>query len=96
VPVEIHNARTIWTTTATGPDRTIQGRTLVVYDSFFGLDYGLVAPYFASATWVHVGDLENHPELASVLGSFETVIVERIERAIYTSDVAKLLAQLPR
>jgi len=96
VPVEIHNARTIWTTTATGPQRTVPGRTLVVYDSFFGLDYGLVAPYFASATWLHVGDLENHPELAAVLGHFDTVIVERVERAIYTTDPATLLAQLER
>jgi acetyltransferase AlgX (SGNH hydrolase-like protein) len=94
VPVDIHNARAVFTTTATGPEPTVPGRTLVIYDSFFGLDVNLVAPFFANATWVHVGDMGNHPELATLLGPFDTIVLERVERGLYGTDLATTLGRL--
>jgi hypothetical protein len=96
VPVDIHNARAVFTTTATGPEATVPGRTLVIYDSFFGLDVNLVAPFFANATWVHVGDMGNHPELATLLGPFDTIVLERVERGLYGTDLATTLGRLGR
>jgi len=94
VPVAIHNARTIFRTEASGVTPTVAGRTLVVYDSFFFEDVGLVAPFFASATWVHISDLQAHPELATLLGPFDNVIVERVERGLYGTDLTALLGPL--
>lgn len=94
VPVEIHNARAIFTTTATGTAATVPGKTLIAYDSFFGLDVSLVAAFFADATWVHVSDLGNHPELATLLGPFDTVVFERVERGLYGTDLHKTFGRL--
>ncbi len=96
VAVAIHNARAIFRTTTGGPEPVAPGRTLILYDSFFGIDVGLVAPFFANATWVHVGDMGNHPELARILGPFDTVIVERVERGIYGADLGTMLSGLQR
>jgi hypothetical protein len=95
VPVEVHNARTVFTTVASGRP-TLPGRTLIIYDSFFGIDVQLVSPFFANATWLHVGDLQNHPELASLLGPFDTIVLERVERGLYGVDLAALLEPLER
>jgi hypothetical protein len=95
VPVEIHNARAVFTTTASGRP-TLPGRTLIIYDSFFGIDVQLVSPFFANATWIHVGDLQNHPELARLLGPFDTIVLERVERGLYGVDLAVLLEPLER
>ncbi len=92
-PSGIPVARTILETTATGAP-TVTGRTLIVYDSFFGIDVGVVGPFFADAVWVHFGDLTNHPELAQALGTFDTVIVERVERGIYNGDITTMLSRL--
>jgi hypothetical protein len=94
VPVDVQNARTLFRVTADGDRPTHPGRTLVVYDSFFGIYEPLIAPFFADTTWVHVGDMLHHPELASILGPFDTVIFNRGERGIYETDVGSLLAPL--
>jgi hypothetical protein len=94
IPVAVHNARAVFRITTSGPARTLPGRTLIVYDSFFGIDTRLVAPYFADSTWVHEGDMHNHPELAQLLGPFDRVIVERVERGLYGTDLGALLAPL--
>jgi hypothetical protein len=94
VPVEIHNARAIPRFTASGDRPTLPGRTLVIYDSFFGIDAPLVLPLFAESTWIHVGDLLNHPELAKILGPFDRVIFERVERGLYETDVRTFLSAL--
>lgn len=94
VPVTVQNARAIFRITSSGSQQLLPGRTLVIYDSFFGIDTHLVAPYFAETTWVHVGDLLNHPELAGILGPFDRVIFERVERGLYGTDVGALLAPL--
>ena len=95
-PDGIRTARAIFETTATGQAPTVAGRTLILYDSFFGIDVGVVAPCFADAVWVHIGDITSHPELASRLGPFKTVVFERVERAIYASDLNAVLSGIGR
>jgi hypothetical protein len=94
VPVTVQNARAVFRITSSGSQQLLPGRTLVIYDSFFGIDTRLVAPYFAETTWVHEGDLLDHPELAGILGPFDRVIVDRVERGLYGTDVGALLAPL--
>jgi hypothetical protein len=96
VPVEVSNARSVFRTTSTGPLPVVPGRTVIVYDSFFGIDVPLVAPFFADATWIHVGDMLNHPELAKLTGPFDHVIVERVARGLYATDLDAILTSLVR
>jgi acetyltransferase AlgX (SGNH hydrolase-like protein) len=96
VPVELHNARAVFRTTASGDRPLIPGRTVIVYDSFFGIDVDLVAPFFADVTWVHAGDLAAAPELAGLLGPFDTVILERVERGLYDDDPGAVVGPLIR
>jgi hypothetical protein len=94
IPVAVQNARAVFRITTSGAQRTLPGRTLIVYDSFFGIDSRLVAPYFSETTWVHVNDFVSHPELARLLGPFDRVIVERIERGLLGLDLGPMLAPL--
>lgn len=104
VPVdfELNNAPAIFTTTLQTPggapvDRPlVEGRTLFLYDSAFNIYVPLVAPWFEHATWVHVGDMQRHPELATTLGPFDTVVVERVERFLYGDDLAAMFRDLVR
>jgi hypothetical protein len=41
--------------------------------------------------WVHAGDLGRNPQLATELGRFDRVILERVERGLYDTDVEKVL-----
>jgi hypothetical protein len=88
--------RTVFTDTATGTDPTVPGRTLIIYDSFFGKFPGLVAPFFAQSTWVHVDDVVNQPELAAALGRFDRVVFARVERNLYQQDYAAALSRFIR
>ena len=72
--------------------RAVEGRTLVVYDSYFGNEIARVRPWFRDSTWVHIGDLSRHPELADDLPAFDRVVVERVERFAYNYDPSELLA----
>jgi len=92
VPVEVKNARAVFRITSTGRDDLLPGRTLIVYDSFFGIDKELVAPYFADSVWVHFADMEAHPELGRLLGPFDRVIVERVARGFYSMNLDEMLA----
>lgn len=94
VPVEVQNARTVFRITCSGDRPLLPGRTLVIYDSFFGIDTRLVAPFFEDTTWVHVGDMIQHPELAAMLGPFDRVIIERVERGFYATNIAAIVAAL--
>ena len=94
VPVSVRNARTVFRITCSGDRPLLPGRTLVVYDSFFGIDASLVAPYFEDTTWVHVGDMTQHPELGSILGPFDRVIVERVERGFFATDIDAIVEAL--
>ena len=96
VPVQLNHAPAIFRITSSGSEPLLPGRTLVLYDSFFGIDTRLVAPFFADTTWVEVADMLEHPELARLLGPFDRVILERVERALYGTDVEAALTPLIR
>jgi hypothetical protein len=82
--------------TATGPEPTVPGRTLIVYDSFLGKYPSLVAPFFADTTWIHIDDVIRHPELAAKLGRFDHVIFARVERFFYAEDAQAALSPFIR
>jgi hypothetical protein len=96
VPVSVSNARAVFRTTATGDAPVLAGRTVIIYDSFFGIDVPLVAPFFADATWIHVGDILQHPELGALTGPYDHVIVERVARGFYETNLAAILSALVR
>ena len=82
--------------TATGDRPFLEGRTAIVYDSFFGRAMPLVAPFFAESVWIHHEDLIAHPEIAAIAGPFDRVVVERVERGLYTTRLDELLGPLVR
>ncbi len=99
-PVHVEHARDIPWFTVRGTSRVVPGRTLFVYDSFYGTVMPRIAPWFEESVWVHQGDLFNHPELASALPAFDTVVFQRVERSAYftnvASDLATVIASAPR
>jgi hypothetical protein len=96
LPVETKNARAVYRFTATGDRPLVPGRTVIVYDSFFGLNMQSVAPFFAESIWIHMGDLQNHPEIGRLVGPADLVILERVERGLYFTSIDDLLAPLVR
>jgi hypothetical protein len=96
VPVHVNNARAVYRWTASGNRPLLPGRTVIVYDSFFGLNMTRIAPFFEESIWIHINDLKNHPELSTLLGPFDRVILERVERGLYTTEIDPLLDPLGR
>ncbi len=96
VDVRLENAAAILRFTSSGDRSVLPGRTVVVYDSFYGMLMPMVAPYFEETVWIHHGDLRAHPELAAELGPFDRVVLERVERGLYLQDVEAMLAPLVR
>ena len=96
IPVETKNSRAVYRFTSTGDRPLLGGRTVIVYDSFFGLNMGRVSSLFEDATWIHVGDLKNHPELVAQTGPFDRVILQRVERGLYSTDIEAVLRPLVR
>lgn len=96
LPLGTKNARDVYRITATGDRPVVPGRTIVVYDSFFGLNMLAVGPFFAESIWIHIGDLQNHPELAGLIGRADRVILERVERGLYSTSIDELLRPLVR
>ena len=76
----------------TGTPGTIDGRTLIIHDSAFGIYADLLAAWFADSTWLHVNELADHPEIVEGLPRFDRVILERVERFAYRHDYAQMLA----
>ena len=68
--IHIRQSRDIPWFTVMGSRPVVPGRTLIVYDSFFGTVMNQASPWFEESVWVHEGDLFNHPELADVLPGF--------------------------
>lgn len=87
---------------STGVHRVVPGRTLVIYDSFLyagdrpfvGLD--VVAPFFADSVWIRIDVLLEHPELGPRFGPYDSVIFERVERAVYDVPIETFLSPLVR
>ena len=96
LPFEVQGARDVYRIVATGDRPLVPGVTVVVYDSFFGLNIPLVAPYFADSIWIHEGDLRNHPEIGRLIGPVDRVVLERVERGLYFTRIDELLAPLVR
>lgn len=94
MPVKTTGARAVYRYTAAGDRPLVPGRTVIVYDSFFGLNIGSVAPFFENTIWIHEGDLLNHPEIAGLVGPVDRVILERVERGLYFTHVDDLLRPL--
>lgn len=91
-PIHVEHARDIPWFTVRGTSRVVPGRTLFVYDSFYGTIMPRITPWFEESVWVHEGDLFNHPELAAALPAFDTVVFQRVERSAYFTDIASVLA----
>ncbi|HEX2755444.1 MAG TPA: hypothetical protein VHM48_08275 [Candidatus Limnocylindrales bacterium] len=96
LPVATNNARAVYRITASGDRPLVPGRTVIVYDSFFGLNMAAVSPFFAESIWIHQGDLLNHPEIAQLVGPADRVILERVERGLYFTKIDDLLRPLVR
>lgn len=91
-----HAARAVFEFRSTGLEPVVEGRTLIVYDSFFGNYIRHLAPFFRDSVWVHVDDLAANPALATELGRIDTVIFERVERELYRSNVSALFGPLTK
>ena len=83
VPTKVHAARAVFEFKATGDGPVIEGRTIVVYDSFFGNYIERVARFFGDSVWIYVDDLTRSPSLAAEIGPVDRVIFERVERELY-------------
>ena len=92
VPFDLSNAPSVFRTTVPAGVPSIGGRTLIIHDSYFRTQIPLVSPFFADAVWVHASDMQRHPEVATLLGPFDTIIVQRVERFLYTDDVERMLS----
>jgi alginate O-acetyltransferase complex protein AlgJ len=90
--VDLKSAADIGHYTVDPPAAAVEGRTLIVYDSFFRTNERRIAPWFRDSVWVHADDLKNSPELAADLPAFDHVVVERVERSVYAIDLDTLLA----
>ena len=69
----------------------VEGRTLIIYDSFFRTNETRIAPWFRDSVWVHADDLKHFPELAADLPAFDHIVLERVERSVYDVDIEQLL-----
>ena len=96
LPLKTASARAVYRITATGDRPVVPGVTVIVYDSFFGLNMAAVSPFFAESIWIHIGDLQNHPEIAKLIGPVDRVILERVERGLYFTKIDDLLRPLVR
>jgi alginate O-acetyltransferase complex protein AlgJ len=92
--VDIDNARDVATFAVDPAAAAVEGRTLVVYDSFYGTNMRRIAPWFRDSVWVHYGDLTDNPALVASLPAFDRVVVARVERGVYDSDLVSLLSPI--
>lgn len=89
--VDLGNARDIFDYTTSGTTDVVPGTTLIVYDSFFNINRQRIAPWFERTIWVHAGDLRDHPEIAGILPPVDSIVLERVERGAYDTDMEQLL-----
>jgi alginate O-acetyltransferase complex protein AlgJ len=92
--VDLKSARDIGHYKVDSAAAAVEGRTLVIYDSYFRTNERRIAPWFRDSVWVHANDLERSPELAANLGRFDHVVIERVERSAYDVDLEALLASV--
>jgi hypothetical protein len=92
--VDLKSARDIGQYIVDPAAAAVEGRTLILYDSFFRTNERRIAPWFRDSVWVHASDLERSPELAADLPAFDHVVIERAERSVYDVDLDALLAPI--
>jgi hypothetical protein len=80
--------------TTSGTDVVVPGRTLILYDSFFGIIQEDTASWFADSVWLHVDDLSLHSEVVRDLPEFDRLVLARSERLAYLTAYAKVLGPL--
>ena len=78
----------------TGGAPTVQGRTLIVGDSFFDNLMDHIAPWFADVTFVPVQSIACHDTIKHIGKKVDLVILERVERNAYRTDYEKALKPL--
>lgn len=89
--VDLGNARDIDVYTTSGSDRVVPGTTLVIYDSFLNINKRRITPWFERTVWVHAGDMRDIPEIAGHLPAIDTIVLVRVERGAYDTNVEVLL-----
>jgi SGNH hydrolase-like domain, acetyltransferase AlgX len=92
--VDLKSARDIGHYQVDTTAKAVEGRTLIVYDSYFRTNERRIAPWFRDSVWVHADDLKRSPELVADLPAFDRVVVERAERSVYDVDLDALLAPI--
>lgn len=90
--VDLKSARDIGHYLVDRAAKAVEGRTLIIYDSYFRTNERRIAPWFRDSVWVHADDLKRSPELVRDLPRFDHVVVERVERSVYDIDLDALLA----
>jgi hypothetical protein len=65
---------------STGPD-LVEGRTLLLHDSFFYYNDDVLAPYFADLTSVHLASIGTPAALATIDG-YDHVIIQQVQRIV--------------
>jgi hypothetical protein len=90
--VDLKSARDIGHYVVDREAKAVEGRTLIIYDSYFRTNERRIAPWFRDSVWVHADDLKRSPELVADLPAFDRVVVERAERSVYDIDLDTLLA----
>jgi SGNH hydrolase-like domain, acetyltransferase AlgX len=90
--VDLKSARDIGHYKVDPSAKAVEGRTLIIYDSYFRTNERRIAPWFRDSVWVHADDLKRSPELVADLPAFDRVVVERAERSVYDVDLDALLA----
>ncbi len=89
--VDLGNARDIEVHKTSGSGRVVPGTTLVIYDSFLNINQRRITPWFEHTVWVHAGDLRDFPEIADDLPPLDTIVLVRVERGAYDTNVEVLL-----
>jgi hypothetical protein len=50
-----------------------------------------MTPWFEHTVWLHAGDLRDFPEIADDLPPLDTIVLVRVERGAYDTNVETLL-----
>ena len=96
LPVKTTGAPAVYRIIATGDRPMVPGVTVIAYDSFFGRNMAVLSRYFAESIWFHINDLMFHPEIAKLIGPIDRVILDRVERGLYFTQIDDLLRPLVR
>jgi hypothetical protein len=96
LPVKTTGAPAVYRIIATGDRPLVPGVTVIVYDSFFGRNMTLLSRFFAESIWIHIADLKNLPQIATLIGPVDRVIMDRVERGLYITQIDDLLRPLVR